>query len=175
MKDKRNWIVFGLFALMVFAKTLLFDHFAFREWSFEPTAPSMLYKLAAAIFFASCTFLLRDKRWLIPLSVVLDTWFIANLVYMRNNHILLDGEAFNMAGNLHGYFWSVLIYIEWGIDLMFYGLTALFCLIYLYTKRSEQSWQAWLILCVLGLLPLVPEDGRLDVHPLRALLYRGGL
>ena len=159
MKDKRNWIVFGLLALMIFAKTLLFDHFAFREWSFEPTAVSMLYKLAAAIFFASFTFLLRDKRWLILLSVVLDTWFIANLVYMRNNHILLDGEAFNMAGNLHGYFWSVLIYIEWGIDLMFYGLTALFCLIYLYTKKSERSWQAWLILCILGLLPLVHERG----------------
>ena len=37
MKDKRNWIVFVLFALMIFGKTLLFDHFAFREWSFEPT------------------------------------------------------------------------------------------------------------------------------------------
>ena len=157
MKDKRTWIVFGLFAVMVFGKTLLFDHFAFREWSFDLTFWSVLSKLAAAVFFASFTFLLRDKRWLIPLSVVIDTWFIANLVYMRNNHILLDGEAFNMAGNLHGYFWSVLIYIEWHIDLLFYGLTALFSLIFLYTKKSERSWQAWFITCVLGLLPLVHE------------------
>jgi phosphoglycerol transferase MdoB-like AlkP superfamily enzyme len=142
---------------MVFGKTLLFDHFAFREWSFEPTVPSLLCKLAAAMFFASFTFLLRDKRWLIPLSVVIDTWFIANLVYMRNNHILLDGEAFNMAGNLHGYFWSVLIYIEWGIDLLFYGLTALFCLVYRFIKQSERSWKAWLALCLVGLLPLVYE------------------
>ncbi|MBO4250711.1 MAG: sulfatase-like hydrolase/transferase [Paludibacteraceae bacterium] len=157
MKDKRNWIVFGVFALMVFGKTLLFDHFAFREWGFEPSAMDFVYKIAAAVFFASFAFLLRDKRWLIPLSVVIDTWFIANLVYMRNNHILLDGEAFNMAGNLHGYFWSVLIYIEWGIDLLFYGLTALFSLIYLYVKKSERSWQAWLACCVLGILPLVYE------------------
>ena len=157
MKDKRTWIVFGLFALMIFGKTLLFDHFAFREWSFEPTWLSMLYKMGAALFFASFAFLLRDKRWLIPLSIVIDTWFIANLVYMRNNHILLDGEAFNMAGNLHGYFWSVLIYIEWHIDLLFYGLTALFCLIFLYVKKSEQSWAAWLGFCLLGLLPLVNE------------------
>ena len=157
MEVKKNWIVFGLFALMIFGKTLLFDHFAFREWSFEQTWSSMVYKLGAAFVFASFTFLLRDKRWLIPLSIVIDTWFIANLVYMRNNHILLDGEAFNMAGNLHGYFWSVLIYIEWHIDLLFYGLTALFSLIYLYTKKSDRSWQAWLILCLIGLLPLVHE------------------
>ncbi|MBO7457770.1 MAG: sulfatase-like hydrolase/transferase [Paludibacteraceae bacterium] len=158
MKSNRaNWIIFGLFSLMVFAKTLLFDHFAFREWSFEPSLLSLLCKLAAAMFFGSFIFLLRDKRWLILLSVVLDTWFIANLVYMRNNHILLDGEAFNMAGNLHGYFWSVLIYIEWGIDLIFYGITALFCLIFLYAKKTERSWRSWLVTCLIGLLPLIYE------------------
>jgi len=158
MKSNRaNWIVFGVFSLMVFGKTLLFDHFAFREWSFEPSLLSMVYKLAAAMFFASFIFLLRDKRWLILLSVVIDTWFIANLVYMRNNHILLDGEAFNMAGNLHGYFWSVLIYIEWGIDLLFYGLTALFCLIFLYVKKTERSWRSWLVCCLVGIVPLVCE------------------
>lgn len=158
MKPSRtSWILFGLFSLMVFGKTLLFDHFAFREWGFEWSLLGVCYKLAAAMFFASFIFLLRDKRWIILLSVVLDTWFIANLIYMRNNHILLDAEAFNMSGNLHGYFWSVLIYIEWGIDLMFYGLTALFGLIFIWIKNTERSWRAWLCTCLLGLLPLIGE------------------
>ena len=158
MKPSRlSWILFGLFSLMVFAKTLLFDHFAFREWGFEWSLLGVCYKLAAAVFFASFIFLLRDKRWILLLSFVLDTWFIANLIYMRNNHILLDAEAFNMSGNLHGYFWSVLIYIEWGIDLMFYGLTALFGLLFLWVKRTECAWPAWLIACLLGLAPLVYE------------------
>ena len=162
--NRTNWVVFGLFTLMVFAKTLLFDHFAFREWNFEPSLLSMVYKLAAAMFFASFTFLLRDIRWLILLSVVIDTWFIANLVYMRNNHILLDGEAFNMAGNLHGYFWSVLIYIEWGIDLIFYGLTALFgWLIWLYQVIPASRYPdrknvlCFVLALVLGICPLVCE------------------
>ncbi len=158
MKPSRtSWILFGLFSLMVFGKTLLFDHFAFREWGFELSLLGVFYKLAAAVFFASFIFLLRDKRWILLLSFVLDTWFVANLIYMRNNHILLDAEAFNMSGNLHGYFWSVLIYIEWGIDLMFYGLTALFGLLFLWVKRTECAWSAWLIACLLGLAPLVYE------------------
>lgn len=151
MKDaKQNWIVFGLFAVLIFVQTLLFDHFAFRELALQPSVQGRiamwLSKLAASVLFASFTFLLRDKRWLIALSVVIDTWFVANLIYMRNNHILLDAEAFNMSGNLHGYFWSVLIYIEWWIDLLFYGLTALFSCIYFYTKKSSRCWQAWLIM-----------------------------
>ena len=109
MKDaKQNWIVFGLFAVLIFVQTLLFDHFAFRELALQPSVQGRiamwLSKLAASVLFASFTFLLRDKRWLIALSVVIDTWFVANLIYMRNNHILLDAEAFNMSGNLHGYF-----------------------------------------------------------------------
>jgi phosphoglycerol transferase MdoB-like AlkP superfamily enzyme len=106
--------------------------------------------MAAAVFFASFSFILRDKRWLILLSFLIDTWFIANLIYMRNNHILLDAEAFNMSSNLQGYFWSVLIYIEWGIDLIFYGLTALFCLVYRYITKTTRSWRAWVIMMIVS-------------------------
>ena len=150
MKDnKLNWIVFSIFALLIFGKTLLFDYFAFRELdlqsSFLGWTSKTLVKMAAALFFASFSFILHDKRWLILLSFLIDTWFIANLIYMRNNHILLDAEAFNMSSNLHGYFWSVLIYIEWGIDLLFYALTILFCLVYRYTTKSVRNWRAWII------------------------------
>ena len=147
--NRANWCVFAIFAIFIFGKTLLFDHFAFRELALQSSFAGILsktfLKIAAALLFASFTFLLRDKRWLILISFLIDTWFIANLIYMRNNHILLDAEAFNMSSNLHGYFWSVLIYIEWGIDLIFYGLTALFCLVYRYITKTTRSWRAWII------------------------------
>ena len=145
--NRANWCVFAIFAIFIFGKTLLFDHFAFRELALQSSFAGILsktfLKIAAALLFASFTFLLRDKRWLILISFLIDTWFIANLIYMRNNHILLDAEAFNMSSNLHGYFWSVLIYIEWGIDLLFYGLTALFSLVYLFTIKSQRNIRAW--------------------------------
>ncbi len=154
--SRAGWVVFGLFALLIFVETLLFDHFAFHELALKPTAwmqvAMWLSKLGAAILFASFAFLMRDKRWLIVLSVAIDTWFIANLIYMRNNHILLDAEAFNMSGNLHGYFWSVLIYIEWWIDLCFYGLTALFCTVYFVTTTSKRNWKAWLAMLATGMV-----------------------
>ena len=153
-QKRTNWIVFGLFTLMVFGKTLLFDHFAFRELALHPSITlyisQWITKIAAALFFASFTFLLRDKRWLILLSFIIDTWFIANLIYMRNNHILLDAETFNMSSNLHGYFWSVLIYIEWGIDLLFYALTALFCVLYCFVTKTQRYWKSWLLVLVLS-------------------------
>lgn len=157
LSDKQSsWLVFGLLALLIFGQTLLFDYFAFRA-GLEPEAYSgleitsmILSKIAAAVLFASFVFLLRDKRWILLLSFVIDTWFIANLIYMRNNHILLDAEAFNMSGNLHGYFWSVLIYIEWGIDLMFYVLTGLFGLIFLILPKKTER-QGWVWLGMVGL------------------------
>jgi len=152
--NRANWLVFGLFTLLIFGQTLLFDHFAFRELELfttpQNTFAMLLSKLAASMLFASFSFLMRDKRWLIALSLVIDTWFVANLIYMRNNHILLDAEAFNMSGNLHGYFWSVLIYIEWGIDLLFYGLTTLFACVFILVKPGKRCWQAWLGTLVLA-------------------------
>lgn len=150
--NRANWCVFAAFALLIFLQTLIFDHFAFREFptytSVQNGFAMIISKIAAAILFASLTFILRDKRWLILLSVIIDAWMIANLIYMRNNHILLDAEAFNMSGNLHGYFWSVLIYVELKIDLIFLGMTALFSTIFFFTKRSARSWKAWLIVIV---------------------------
>ncbi|MBR6493182.1 MAG: hypothetical protein IKT13_04530, partial [Paludibacteraceae bacterium] len=80
MNGWRNWITFGLFTLLIFGQTLLFDHFAFYEWSFSLTPVQqcmmIVYKLAAAMLFASPVFLLRDSRWLILWSVIIDTWFV---------------------------------------------------------------------------------------------------
>lgn len=159
-KDHRAaWTVFALFAFFTFVKTLLFDQcaFAYRMTgtlfaSQRAFWGALLIKLSLAIIFASFVFLLRDKRWIILLSFVIDTWCVANLVYMRNNYILLDAEAFNEAGNLHGYWTSTLIYIEWGIDLVFYLMTALMSCIFFFTNRSPRSWRYFLIVFAAGIV-----------------------
>ena len=160
---RASWLVFALFALLFFLQTLLFDHFAFRELELNPSAQNrfamLLSKFSASLLFASLTFIIRDKRWLLVLSLVVDTWFVANLIYMRNNHILLDAEAFNMSGNLHGYFWSVLIYVEWKIDLLFYFMTFLFAFIYFFTTTSKRHWWAWVGVIVAAIVLRYGAEG----------------
>lgn len=153
------WVVFALFAFFTFIKTLLFDECAFNYRAnatiFESQRSfwgALFTKLSMALIFASFTFLLRDKRWMILLSFAIDTWCVANLIYMRNNYILLDAEAFNEAGNLHGYWLSTLIYIEWGIDLAFYLMTALWSCIFFFTNCSKRSWKAFLIVLAIGIV-----------------------
>ena len=152
------WVIFALFAFFTFIKTLLFDECALNYRAnatlFESQRSfwgALFTKLSLALIFASFTFLLKDKRWMILLSFAIDTWCVANLIYMRNNYILLDAEAFNEAGNLHGYWLSTLIYIEWGIDLAFYMMTALWSCIFIFTNRSSRSWKAFLIVLAIGI------------------------
>ena len=96
------WVIFALFAFFTFIKTLLFDECALNYRAnatlFESQRSfwgALFTKLSLALIFASFTFLLKDKRWMILLSFAIDTWCVANLIYMRNNYILLDAEAFN--------------------------------------------------------------------------------
>lgn len=157
--NRANWFVFGWMVAFTFGKTLLFNAFAFKYDveinAFEPSfrgVGSLMMKLSMAIFISSITFLLKDKRWLILLSVIIDTWCVANLIYMRNNYILLDAEAFNQSANLHGYWKSTFIYIEWGIDLLFYLLTALFSCVFIFTKQSRRSWSRCIWVVVIGIV-----------------------
>ena len=57
-----SWVVFGLFTLLIFSQTLLFDHFAFRELARQPSAlgyvAKLFSKLGAAMVIAAITFLL---------------------------------------------------------------------------------------------------------------------
>jgi len=163
--NRTNWCVFAFMAVLFFVQTLVFDHFAFREFAVYTSTQNgfalIFSKIAASVLFASLTFILRNKRWLILLSVIVDVWLVANLIYMRNNHIVLDAEAFNMSSNLHGYFWSVLIYVEWRIDIIFFALTALlaFLLFFFVPKHTKRSWKPWLIVIVASIALRLGAEG----------------
>lgn len=153
--NRAAWFIFLLFTGIVFVQSLVFDYFAFREWNMQPTAlerlSMILSKLAAAILGGSIVFFLRDKRWQIFFASFASAWMIANLLYMRNNHRLIDAEAFNMASNLQGYSLSVLIYFEPVIDIIFVAAWLIFCLAFLFTDRSPRNWKLGLLMVVLSI------------------------
>lgn len=153
--NRASWFIFLLFTVLVFVQTMVFDYFAFREWDMHLTTleglSMIMSKLAAAVLGGSIVFFLKDKRWQIFFASFASAWMIANLLYMRNNHRLIDAEAFNMASNLKGYSLSVLIYFEPAIDILFVSCWLLFCLAFLFTDRSPRNWKVGLLMVVLSI------------------------
>lgn len=150
--NRSCWIVFAVFALLFFLKNLLFQWFAFYEWlpagshGFCAFMGFILPKIATALLWASPVFLFRDKRWMILIALIVDTWCIANYIYMRNNNFLLDSFAFNIAGNLNGYWWSVLVFINLAIDLTIYAISCVSFSVFHWIKRTDRSFASWSIL-----------------------------
>lgn len=158
-----SWVIFGTFLGMTLFKTILFNKFAFHSlvmsYEFCAMMSWWLPKIAAAALFASAAFILRDKRWMVLISLIVDTWIVANLIYIRNNHILLDAEAFNMSANINGYSASILVYIEWWIDLIFYAMTALFGIIFRRSKRTNRMWVTYAVVLVATVVLRLAGEG----------------
>lgn len=146
-EHQKKWVAFAAFVSLFLAKNITFHWFCFYEWlpvgqnGFFAWIGFVLPKIASAIAFASIAFFLKDKRWMLAIALVVDTWCIANWIYMRNNNFLLDSFAFNIAGNLNGYWWSVLVFIEFALDICMYICSVVFCIVVgRYTKTEKRSW-----------------------------------
>lgn len=156
--SRDNWLVFAVLFALLFLKNLIFHWFAYFEWLPEgeqglwAVLAWLLPKVGSAAMVASLAFLLKRKRWMVLLALGVDTWCIANLIYMRNNNYLLDSFAFHIVGNLNGYWWSTLLFIELALDLTIY-LTSIFtCLMLIRPEKTERSWSGFLlglVACVL--------------------------
>ena len=101
-----------------------------------------LPKIAISCFFASLLFLLKDKRWAIILSLLIDIWLLANLIYVRTNNLYLDVYALSMTGNMSGFWNSVFIFIEWK-DIIFFALSGLMFAIIWFLNNRKRNIISW--------------------------------
>ncbi|MCQ2342819.1 MAG: sulfatase-like hydrolase/transferase [Paludibacteraceae bacterium] len=156
--NRAQWCVFGLLALMLFVKCVLFHWFACHSilissiWK-KPFVAAAFYlpKIAISCFYASLIFLLKDKRWIILLSFLIDVWLLANLVYIRTNNLYLDVYALSMAGNMSGFWNSVLIFIEWK-DIIFFILSALISIIIWLLNSKKRNVLLWGVLLMFSVV-----------------------
>lgn len=159
MTDKqKNYLVFTIFALFFFAKNIVFHWFCFYEWlptnetGFLATVGWLLPKIGSALFFAGLTFLVKDKRWLVIPAFIIDIWCIANWIYMRNNNFLLDSFAFNIAGNLNGYWWSCLVFVELLLDAGILLSSILVCAFtFHFIHKTQRQWGVAAIVLLLSI------------------------
>lgn len=139
-----NWILFSLFAVMVFIKCCM-GHFYMHHsilvssfwknplyfWSFY------MPKAAISILFGSCVFVFRNKCWTIALSLFVDIWIWANIIYHRVYDGVIDGYVILMANNLKGFTSSIISLIEWKDSLIFLLTVVLILSIFILRKWSK--------------------------------------
>ena len=116
--NRAQWCFFVLFALTIFLQCCLFHWLAFHSilisslWK-NPMAFWAFYlpKISISLFIASFVFLFKRKCWTIVVSILINIWIIAELIYFRANRILLDAQSFTLISNMDGFWSSVPMYM----------------------------------------------------------------
>lgn len=145
--NRAQWCVFFLFAFTIFVKCILFHWECFHSILISSLwhAPAEFFsfwcpKIAVALFFASFVFVSKRSWWTIILSIVFDTWILANLIYYRSNAAFLDVFALSMAGNMDGFWSSVWLYCSWK-DSIYYIISILYALLLIPVPVMIRNWK----------------------------------
>ena len=159
-EKKVNWILFVVFALVIFVECCLAHYFSQHSILISSIWKQPLYfwafylpKIAIAAMLGSLVFLLKNKWWLILVSLLINVWIWANMLYFRVYGGFIDGYVMMMADNLKGFESSIAALIEVK-DFVFFFMTLLLAiLIYLLRKWSKREMKTGLIVfaisCVL--------------------------
>ncbi len=144
INEKVN-VVFLVFTFSIFIKCVIFHYSCFGYvagsslWQ-NPFEFFAFYfaKLLPALFFGSFVFLAKRQWWTIIVSVVVDFWLIANLLYYRQCSLFMDIDVIMMAGNLNGFMSSILTYINWQVFL-FPIISIIYCVVLLLLRKQKVS------------------------------------
>lgn len=116
IKENPNFPLFVVFATIVLFKLFWFQGtlFSFEEYASPSRAANrIIAKATCAAFIAAFIFLSKKGWWTILLSLALDYWMGANVVYYRASGFLINADALQMADNMNGFWDSILIYLSW--------------------------------------------------------------
>lgn len=119
---EKSWFSFVLFATILFVQCILFHYSCFHYVAISSlwTAPRefvsfYVTKLFPACFIASFIFVTKNRWWVLVVSVLIDVWLIANIIYYRANDFFLDLETISIVGNLEGFEDSIAMYLNLSI------------------------------------------------------------
>ena len=112
--------LFAWFIGTLYFKFLLFD----LIWAFATTFSGFqfpigyLTKLMFATLLAAPLLAVRSRWWIIGISLAVDAWLVANLMYFRTYYTVIPLSSYLLAGNLADFTDSVTESLRW-VDLLF--------------------------------------------------------
>lgn len=145
-----QWCVFFLFAFVLFVKCILFHWDAFHSilvssaWR-DPLSFYKFYmaKLLMPLFIASFVFVTKRYWWTIIVSLLVDIWCIANLIYFKTYDAFLSVNDMLLVGNMDGAWSSITAYFD-GCMIIMLSLTVIWG-IFVYMSSISIETPKWTI------------------------------
>lgn len=149
LRANEQWLLFILLTICFAGKCLIW-HMQF----FADKELPVLGCCCSAMFFASWVLLCRRRPWwILVLLAAVNCWLFANFVYERAWGQMLSADMIRMAGNLHGFEDSILLYFH--RDMLYWLLVPdVICLagIILWKREEKINWKffvaVWLVLII---------------------------
>lgn len=140
------WLQYLLVVGLLAAKAFLFDRIIALDMYVSPAL--VFFKWAAAILLA-LTVMWTSKRWpVFTLLGLTDLWIIAQIIYYRINHLFITWHLFTLAGNMEGFWSSIIPYCDASL-LLFPLLTCAASVCFLW-KAAPFRWWETLIAITIG-------------------------
>lgn len=132
-----------LIVLLTFLQTLVLSHLmdlSVFEWSPFAVRIGCNYLAASLVLWSPMLFTNR-KRWTYIVAILLDVWFVGNLLYFRSYGDVLNRWCLQHVGNMHGIWSSILPFLQWN-DLLFPCITIVW-IILCETVHKEHTLALW--------------------------------
>ena len=140
-----NTLIYIVFVGGVFLQCVLFNWLAFRSIAVSSLWRNPLYfwsfylpKLSIAMLIGCGVFLFKRKYWTIYFSVLLNIWILAEVVYYRSTHILLDYHSIMLLKFLHGFESSIGMYMTPDLLLLLIPTALIVIAVWLFDNRRRE-------------------------------------
>ncbi|MBR2167150.1 MAG: sulfatase-like hydrolase/transferase [Paludibacteraceae bacterium] len=156
-----TWLRFALVVVLLAAKAFLFDRMVALDIYVSPA--HAYFKWAAAVILA-VTVMWTPKRWpIFTLLGLTDLWIIAQIIYYRVNHLFMTWHLFALAGNMDGFWSSIIPYCDASL-LLFPLLTCVAAVCFLWEAVPFRWWETVIALLLGSTISLTGSYMRWHYH-----------
>ena len=106
-------------------------------------------KLSMPLCIAGFVFIAKRQWWTIAVAILVDIWCIANSIYFKTYDCFLTIDDILLAGNMSGFWSSVLSYVDWTMAVALL-MTILWCPVVYYISRNAKNRHWVAPICVWG-------------------------
>ena len=156
-----TWLRFALVVVLLAAKAFLFDRIVALDIYVSPA--HAYFKWAAAVLLA-ITVMWTPRRWpVFTLLGLTDLWIIAQIIYYRVNHLFMTWHLFALAGNMDGFWSSIIPYCDASL-LLFPLLTCVAAVCFLWEAVPFRWWETVIALLLGSTISLTGSYMRWHYH-----------